>query len=245
MKTIHINCDLGEGGKYDAQLMPLISTCNIACGGHAGDAKSMLKTVLLAMENNVEMGAHPSYPDSDNFGRRSLVIPDYELKKSLLNQIQNLHEIVKVQGGKLTHLKPHGALYNDAAKDEKIAQIVLDSVLESGLDLSLYVPQNSIISSLAKGKIPVVFEAFADRNYNSDFSLVSRAKNNALITQKEAVFKHLLSMFSKGEIVCENDVKIPSVAATYCLHSDTPNSVEIIKFLDKEFSKMNIKIAKR
>ncbi len=244
MKKIHINCDLGEGGEYDAQLMPLISACNIACGGHAGDAESMLKTVQLAMRNKVEIGAHPSYPDRENFGRRSMIISEKELKKSLLEQVNNLHEIVKEQGGKLTHFKPHGALYNDAAKNKNIAKIVLDTLLESRLNLSLYAPQNSIISHLAKGKVEVIFEAFADRNYKPDYSLVSRGKSTALITEKEEVFKHLFSMFSKGEIACENHIKIPSNAATFCLHSDTPNAVEILNFLEQEFKKMNIVIAK-
>ncbi|TVZ25299.1 UPF0271 protein [Gillisia sp. Hel_I_86] len=244
MKTIHINCDLGEGGKYDAQLMPHISACNIACGGHAGDAETMLKTVSLAMENKVEIGAHPSYPDRENFGRQSLDISEKELKRSIQEQLFLLAEIVKKQGGKLTHIKPHGALYNDAARDEKIAQTVLDAILESGLDLMLYAPENSMISRLAEGKIPVLFEAFADRNYNPNFSLVSRAKNNALITQKEAVFKHLYSMFFKGEIVCEKSIKIPSRAATFCLHSDTPNSVEILEYLVEKFHALNIKITK-
>ncbi|WP_010231992.1 LamB/YcsF family protein, partial [Gillisia marina] len=215
MKTIHINCDLGEGGKYDALLMPHISACNIACGGHAGNATTMLKTVKLAMENNVEIGAHPSYPDIENFGRRSLKISETDLKKSIQEQLFSLHEIVVNQGEKLTHFKPHGALYNDAAKDEKVAQIVLDAILESELNLALYAPENSVISKLARGKIFVKFEAFADRNYNPDFSLVSRANSNALITKKEDVFKHLISMFSKGEIVCENGKKISSKAATF------------------------------
>lgn len=245
MQTIHLNCDLGEGGKFDAQLMPHISACNVACGGHAGDADTMHKTVMMAMEYNVEIGAHPSYPDIENFGRQSLDISENELKKSIQEQLFSLDAIAKNQGGKLTHFKAHGALYNDAVKDQKIAKIILSSIAESNLNLKLYAPQNSIISELANGKMEVVFEAFADRNYNPDLSLVSRTKNNALIIQKEDVFKHLFSMFSTGEIVCENDIKIPSVAATYCLHSDTPNSVEIIKFLDQEFSKMNIKIAKR
>ena len=244
MKTIHLNCDLGEGGKYDARLMPHISACNIACGGHAGDAETMLKTVLLAMEYNVEIGAHPSYPDTENFGRRSLKISGNELKRSIQEQLFSLHEIVKKQGGKLTHIKPHGALYNDAAKDEKIAQIILKSIAESDLDLKLYAPQNSIISELANGEIEVVFEAFADRNYNSDFSLVSRTKNNALITQKEAVFKHLFYMFSEGKIACENNLIISSAAATFCLHSDTPNSVEILEYLVEKLNALNIKIAK-
>ncbi len=244
MKTIHINCDLGEGGRYDALLMPHISACNIACGGHAGDAKTMLKTVSLAMENNVEIGAHPSYPDKENFGRQSLDISKNELKRSIQEQLFSLHEIVKKQGGKLTHIKPHGALYNDAARDEKIAQIVLDVILDSELNLPLYVPENSIISSLAKGKFPVLFEAFADRNYNPDFSLVSRSRSNALITQKEAVFKHLFLMFSEGKILCKNKKKIPSRAATFCLHSDTPNSVEILEYLVKKLNTLDIKISK-
>lgn len=244
MKKIHINCDLGEGGEYDAQLMPLISACNIACGGHAGDAESMLKTVNLAISKKVEMGAHPSYPDRENFGRLSMIITEKELKSSLLQQVNILNEIVKNQGGKLTHFKPHGALYNDAAKDKNIAKIVLDTLLESRLDMSLYAPQNSIISRLAKGKVQVIYEAFADRNYNPDYSLVSRAKSNALITEKEQVFRHLFSMFSKGEILCENHYKIPSIAATFCLHSDTPNAVEILEFLDQEFKKSNMIIAK-
>ena len=244
MQTIHLNCDLGEGGKYDALLMPNISACNIACGGHAGDEETMLKTVLLALENNVEIGAHPSYPDKENFGRLSLEISGKDLKKSILEQLNSLHTIVKMQGRKLTHIKPHGALYNDAVQDEKKARIILNSIAESGLDLKLYAPQNSIISELAKGEIEVVFEAFADRNYNEDYTLVSRTKSNALITQKEAVFKHLFSMFYEGKIACENDLKISSSAATFCLHSDTPNSVEILKYLVEKFNALNIKIFK-
>ncbi len=244
MQIIHLNCDLGEGGKYDAQLMPHISACNIACGGHAGDADTMHKTVMLAMEYNVEIGAHPSYPDVENFGRRSLDISENELKRSIQRQLFSLDEIVKKQGGKLTHIKAHGALYNDAAKDQKIAKIILNSIAESNLNLKLYAPHNSIISELANAKMEVVFEAFADRNYNLDFSLVSRAKSNALIIQKEAVFKHLFSMFSAGEIVCENKLKIPSFASTFCLHSDTPNSVEILEFLVRKFNALNIQIWK-
>lgn len=244
-KTIHINCDLGEGGKYDAQLMPLISACNIACGGHAGDARSMHKTVLLAMENHVEIGAHPSYPDRENFGRRSLKISANELKKSVKEQLFSLHEIVKKQGSELAHIKPHGALYNDAAQDENIAKIVLESVLESGLELPIYSPEKSMISSLASGKIPIVFEAFADRNYNPDLSLVSRGKTDALIIEKEAVFKHLYSMYFKHEIVCWNKEKIASEASTFCLHSDTPNAVETLQFLDKKFAAFHVEIYKK
>lgn len=242
MKSIHINCDLGEGGNFDAQLMPLISACNIACGGHAGDENTMLKTIRLAKKNQVEIGAHPSYPDRENFGRKSMEISNSDLKKSIHSQVLNLMKIAKKEGTKITHLKPHGALYNDAAKDENIAKIVMNSILEIDENLHLYVPQNSIISEIAKGKIKVFFEAFADRNYNEDYSLVSRSKSNALLTKKEEVFKHIFTMFSDSKIICENGREITSFADTFCLHSDTPNSVEILKFLQEEFLNNNIEI---
>ena len=242
MKEIHINCDLGEGGDYDADLMPLISACNIACGGHAGTLETMQHTVALALEHDVEIGAHPSYPDKDNFGRKSLDISAEELQLSLVAQILSLKQIAEAEGAKLSHIKPHGALYNDAAQDKKIAQIVIDSVLEFDEVLPLFVPQNSVISEMAKGKIPLIFEAFADRNYNENYSLVSRSKPRALITKKEAVFEHLFSMFSEGKIRCENGVEISCKANTFCLHSDTPNSVEILKYLHEKLAEKNIKI---
>jgi len=242
MNSIHINCDLGEGGRYDNELMPLISASNIACGGHAGTLESMHQNVVLAMENKVEIGAHPSYPDKVNFGRISMGIPAEDLKLSIVAQILSLKQIVEAEGGKLTHIKPHGALYNDAAKDENIARIVIDSILEFGENFAIYSPQNSVISKLAEGKIKVVFEAFLDRNYNENYSLVSRSKPNALITEKEFVFQHLLSMYSNEKIICENGQKIDCNASTFCMHSDTPDSVEILKFLQLKLKENNIQI---
>lgn len=242
MKEIHINCDLGEGGEFDADLMPLISACNIACGGHAGTVETMQHTLALALENDVEIGAHPSYPDKNNFGRKSLDISAEDLQLSLVAQILSLKQIAEAEGAKLSHIKPHGALYNDAAKDEKIAQIVIDSVLEFDEILPLFVPHNSVISEMANGKIPLIFEAFADRNYNENYSLVSRSKSNALITEKEAVFEHLFGMFSEAKIRCENGVEISCNTNTFCLHSDTPNSVEILKYLHQKLAEKNIKI---
>lgn len=242
MKYIHINCDLGEGGDHDEALMGMISACNIACGGHAGTVESMRVTVQLAMENEVEMGAHPSYPDKENFGRKSLAMTPDNLKQSLVAQILSLKQIAESEGGKLSHVKPHGALYNDAAKDENIARIVIDSVLEFDDKLSIYAPYNSVISRLAEGKIKVVFEAFADRSYEENYQLVSRENPDALITEKEAVFRHLYSMFSDRKIICLSGAEISCSATTFCLHSDTPNSVEILKYLHEKFSENNIKI---
>lgn len=242
MEYIHINCDLGEGGVHDQELMPLISACNIACGGHAGTLETMHHTVDLAMEHNVEIGAHPSYPDKENFGRISVKLSSEDLKRSLVSQILSLKQIAEAEGGKLNHIKPHGALYNDAAKDQKIAGIVIDSVLEFDEKFPIYAPPDSVISKLAKGKLEVVFEAFADRSYNQNYTLVSREIPTALITQKEAVFKHLFSMFSESKITCENGQNISCNATTFCLHSDTPNAVEILQYLHAKLREKNIQV---
>ena len=244
MKTIHINCDLGEGGEHDRELMPLISACNIACGGHAGTLETMQHTVDLAMEHGVEIGAHPSYPDKENFGRSSVKMNDEELKRSLVAQILSLKQITEAEGAVLTHIKPHGALYNDAQKNQRVAGIIIESILEFGDELVLYAPENSVIGDLAKGKLKLRYEAFADRNYNLDGSLVSRKEANALITQKEEVLKHLLSMFLEGKITTQNGQKIDTGATTFCLHSDTPNSVEILQYLHAELGAKNVKISR-
>lgn len=244
MKNVHLNCDLGEGGEHDKQLMPLISACNIACGGHAGTLETMQHTVDLAMEHEVEIGAHPSYPDKENFGRLSVKLNDEELKRSLVAQILSLKQITEAEGAVLTHVKPHGALYHDAQQDPQIAEIIIESILEFGNDLVVYAPENSELSRQAQGKLKVRYEAFADRNYNPDGSLVSRQKPGALITQKEAVLQHLLNMVLEGEIISQKGEKIDTHATTFCLHSDTLNSVEILQYLHQELGAQNLKISR-
>ncbi|MDT0645973.1 5-oxoprolinase subunit PxpA [Zunongwangia sp. F260] len=245
MKKIHINCDLGEGGEYDDKLMPLISACNIACGGHAGNQETISRTIDLAIANNVEIGAHPSYPDKENFGRKSMLISEEELEESIINQVQLVQRIAAEKGAEMIHIKPHGALYNDAAKNEKVAKIVLNSLSKIGGNCALYAPYNSVISKLAKGEINVVFEAFADRNYNEDFSLVSRSDPQAVLHQKEDVFQHVFYMFSEEKVATLSGVKKNFKAYTFCLHSDTKNAVEILQYLDRKLVKMNIKIQKK
>lgn len=244
MKKIHINCDLGEGGEHDGQLMPLISACNIACGGHVGTLETMQHTVDLAMENGVEIGAHPSYPDKENFGRISIPMESDEFKRSLVAQIMSLKQIAEAEGAVLTHVKPHGALYNDAFNNAEVAKIIIDSVLEFGNDLVLYVAEGSVISELAKGKLELRYEAFADRNYNPNGSLVNRKETGAVITQKEDVFNHLLSMISEQKITPQKGQKFYTFATTFCLHGDTPNSVEILEYLHRELPAKNIEIFK-
>ena len=239
-KKIHINCDLGEGGSFDEELMPLISACNIACGGHAGNLETMHRTVRLAMEHNVEIGAHPSYPDRENFGRDHLEMADDDLKYAIEGQVLSLKQIAESEGGKMTHIKLHGALYNDAAKDERIAKIIVDCLAEFDDNFRLYVPLNSKISDFAMGKFDLFFEAFADRNYNENYSLVSRSENNALVTEKEHVFKHVFSIYNDHKIRAISGLEMEAKADTFCVHSDTPSSVEIIDFLHKKFAEKRI-----
>lgn len=242
MKTININCDLGEGGHYDAQLMPLIASCNIACGGHAGNLETMQETINLAITNKVPIGAHPSYPDKENFGRKSIKMDLTDLKTSLTAQILSLKQLVEAEGGSLSHIKPHGALYNDAFTDSEIAKVIVTAIAEVDETLSLYAPQKSMLVSEAMGIIPVVLEAFADRNYLADYRLVPRSVENSVLNDKETVFEHLSRMFFSNTIITIDNQHLDCQAETYCLHSDTPNSVTILQYLHQKFAEKNIKI---
>lgn len=242
MKTIDFNCDLAEGGAFDADLMALISSCNIACGGHYGNEESITTAVKFALANQVNIGAHPSYPDQEHFGRKAMDISLTGLKSTLKNQILAVKTITERLGGKLYHVKPHGALYNEIAKDEVKAKLVIEVVKEIDENLILFTPPKSVIERLAKSKLTTWKEGFADRNYEADFSLISRSKNNAVLHEKEAIFQHVFLMISEGKIQVENGTFLEANFDTICLHSDTQNSVEILSYLREKLEAENIKI---
>lgn len=240
---IDINADVGEGLNNEVSLMPYLSSCNIACGGHAGDLDSMTTVVQLANKHDVKIGAHPSFPDKENFGRIAMNLSSKELLDSLKTQVEDLDRVLEYHNATMNHIKPHGALYNLAAKDEKTAKVILNLITSFSKPLKLYAPYNSVISKLAKQEnIQVVFEGFADRNYNEDLSLVSRQKSDALITKKEAVFQHVFKMISEQKIDTINGVEVELLVDTICVHGDTKNASVILEYLYCNLEANNIQI---
>jgi 5-oxoprolinase (ATP-hydrolysing) subunit A len=234
---IDINCDVGEGLNNEHLLMPYISSCNIACGGHAGDIETMTQVVSLALKNNVKIGSHPSYPDKENFGRKSIEISKEALKKTITFQIQSLEEIAEKTGAQLYHLKPHGALYNDLAKNETLADGFLDIIEVYKTKYKLYIPYNSAIAKVAKRRnFDIIYEAFADRNYNDDGSLVSRQKSNSIITDIGDIIAHISQIKNKGKVTTISGKKVITKADTFCVHSDTKNAVELVRNIHKFFN---------
>ncbi len=230
--SIDINADVGEGIGNEAQLMPFLSSCNIACGGHAGDTTIMAEVVKLARENRVKIGAHPSYPDRENFGRKKMDISCSALYKSLKTQVHALIDVLDEHHGQLHHIKPHGALYNEAAVDEETASIVIELMKSIPLPVKLYVPFGSVIAKVAKHEgIPITYEAFADRNYNPDLTLVSRQLPNALITDAESMFEHVIRILKKGVVKTVNREEVVIKAETFCIHGDNPKAVSLLKSL--------------
>lgn len=242
-KTIDINCDLGEGIGNEALLMPYISSCNIACGGHAGDKVTMSHIIDLALDYKVRIGAHPSFPDKKNFGRKVLDMSSLELYESIRNQIENLNSILVKKNVPLSHIKPHGALYNMAVKDESIAEIIVEVVKSFDKNLTLYVPYQSIIEKKAtENEVAIKFEVFADRNYNDDLTLVSRQNKNALIHDSSDMFEHVYEMIVNKKVNTINGVGKPIKVDTICVHGDAKNVVRNLRFLVQKLSLNNIDI---
>lgn len=241
---IDINVDLGEGVGNEAQIMPYISSCNVACGGHAGDLQTMHNVVQLAKKYGVRIGAHPSFPDKENFGRTPMEMSSTLLFTSVKNQIQSLLKVLKEENARLHHIKPHGALYNLAAVDEKTAKIIIEAIKRIAIPVKLYVPFSSVIADLAiKNNISIVYEAFADRNYNEDLTLVSRKKTNAVIIDENDMFNHVYRIISRGKVKTINGKEIAIKANTFCIHGDNPKAVKLIKNLRQNLKLKDIIVA--
>ncbi|MFD2098474.1 5-oxoprolinase subunit PxpA [Flagellimonas iocasae] len=240
---IDINCDVGEGVGNEAEIFPFISSCNIACGGHAGNTETMTQIVKLAQHHNVKIGAHPSYPDRENFGRQVMDISKQELQKSIIEQLKSFGAILTQEGGEMHHIKAHGALYNQTAKDKNLAETYLEAIQEYKTQTVLYVPFGSVIAELALQQgFDIWYEAFGDRNYNSDLSLVNRKQANALIQDPEQVLEHILAIIKEGHVRAVSGEFINIDAKTLCIHGDTPSALEILMYLSQEFSKHQVQL---
>ena len=233
---LNINCDLGEGLNNEHIIMPLIDSCNIACGGHAGDSGSMIECVEISIKNNVKIGAHPSYPDKINFGRKKIDISPSQLSYSIISQIESLETIADSYGLELNHIKAHGALYNQMIIDTELSNFYLNTIKDFKNKCSLYIPYKSEIEKIALKKgFSIIYEVFGDRNYNDDLSLVSRNNENALITDPESVVNHIKTIKETETVKTINGNYKKIKFDKICIHSDTNNSIEILKKLNQEF----------
>ena len=243
MVGVDINCDVGEGIGNEALLMPYISSCNIACGGHAGSSETIDSTIEIALKHHVKIGAHPSFPDTVNFGRKVLDISPGKLQQSIENQICLMQERLQMTKTKLHHIKAHGALYNLSAVDEDTAQILVNAVKKTTNDVFLYVPYNSVIERVALvNKQKIMYEAFADRNYNNDLSLVSRTQKDAVIIDKNKVFEHVYKMICHQKVTTISGMELKIKASTFCVHGDNPNALALLKHLVRSLNEKEIQV---
>lgn len=242
---IDLNCDVGEGIGNEAELFPHISSCNIACGGHVGDLNSMRIIARLAKQHGIKIGAHPSYPDKVNFGREVMEISDSELMESIRGQLSDFEMILGEEECTLHHIKAHGALYNEIAKNAPLAEVYLESIKKYKENTILYVPYGSVVSAKAqKMGFSVWFEAFADRNYTKELQLVSRKKEKALILHPEKVLNHVLPMIKKDLVRAITGELLKIKAQTLCVHGDTDSALEILMYLSKELPNHQVRLRK-
>jgi UPF0271 protein len=218
---IDLNADLGEGAGSDEALLGLVSSANIACGWHAGDAKTMRQCVRWAIEHGVAIGAHPSFPDRENFGRSTMHLPPDEIVANVLYQVGALAAIVKAEGGKLTHVKPHGQLYNQAVKEPELADALCEAVRRFDPSLRFFgLAGSGMIDAARRAGLTPVEEVFADRGYMPDGSLVPRSQPGALIEDEEQSLAQTLSLVRDRKVTAIDGSTVPVNAQTVCLHGD-------------------------
>jgi UPF0271 protein len=247
MKRIDLNCDMGESyGAWpmgaDAEVMPHITSANIACGFHGGDPATIRKTVRLALDHGVAIGAHPSLPDLQGFGRRPMKISPQDMYDLVVYQAGAVQGFARAAGAKLHHIKCHGALYNMAAIDEGLSEAMVRAARDLGA--MLYVLSNSKNFQVAKNAgIPVCGEVFADRGYSDDGTLAPRDKPGGMIVDAAQSVRQALAMIEDGTVISVNGKRVPVVAETLCLHGDQPGAAAFAVALRKAFKERNISVA--
>jgi UPF0271 protein len=232
---ININCDLGEKSKFhsiknDPELLNIVNSANIACGYHAGDEQTMDMVIQISKKNSVSLGAHPSFNDPENFGRKRMNLNSLEIKKLIFEQYEILQKIAQKYNENVTHIKPHGALNNMACEDLELATTLAMAIKEINEDIIYLVPTGSQMEVAAKkNSMRIACEIFADRNYEDDGNLISRTKPNALITDPDIAKKHVLNMVKNQAINCLSGKQIPCEIDSVCIHGDNESSLATAK----------------
>jgi UPF0271 protein len=248
MRTIDINCDMGESyGAWkmgaDAEVMPFISSANVACGFHGGDPATIRKTVRLAVDHGVAIGAHPSLPDLQGFGRRAMKISPQDMYDLVVYQAGAVEAFARAAGARLHHVKCHGALYNMAANDEALSEAMARAARDLG-GVMLYALSNSKMMETAKRfGVPVAGEVFADRGYSDDGTLAPRDRPGAMVEDANEAVARALAMVEQGHVVSLSGKRLPVSADTLCLHGDQPGAVTFAKAIRKAFAERNVGIA--
>lgn len=243
MATIDLNADLGEGDAYDAELLQVVSSCNIACGGHAGDSGSIAATIRAAMANSVSVGAHPSYPDREGFGRRSGFLSGESLRESLRLQLEDFSGVADELGATITHVKPHGALYTDAVVDADLADVIASAVAAMPGKPVLVGQAGTELESAARAHgLRFVAEAFVDRAYQSNGQLVSRSEEGAVHANIERIQRQAVCLARDGEVTARDGSIVPVRADTLCIHGDTPGAATAARAVREALEKEGIEI---
>ncbi|AZR72088.1 lactam utilization protein LamB [Anoxybacter fermentans] len=247
---VDINCDLGESfGRYklgqDDKILKLITSANIACGFHAGDPRVMYQTVKMAYEQGVAIGAHPGYPDLNGFGRREMKLSADEIYQLMVYQIGALQGFARLFGVKVEHVKPHGALYNQAAKDRVLAEAVAKAVADLDQELILFgLAGSELVRAGEKAGLRVAQEVFADRTYQADGTLTPRSRPDALIHDSDLAVKRVVRMIKEGKVETVDGAEISIKADTICVHGDEETALEFVKKLRAGLEKEGIEISK-
>ncbi len=246
MKQIDINCDMGESfGHFtvgnDQEIFPFISSCNIACGFHGGDPWHMEQTIRQALHHDVQIGAHPGYPDLSGFGRRRMDLPSEQLKACIKYQVAALKGMVESMGGRLHYVKPHGALYNTMVDDPSVASSVINAVRDLDSDLKLMGLAGSLVQSLAEEmNMPFIAEAFGDRRYEANGKLRVRNLEQSVLEEPTEAAAQVVSIVMKGQVTSLAGIVVPLEADSICVHGDNPQAVEILKAISEELIKHQI-----
>ncbi|MCP2042177.1 5-oxoprolinase subunit PxpA [Pontibacter sp. HSC-36F09] len=247
--SVDLNCDLGESfGAYrignDELILPFVTSANIACGFHAGDPGVMRKTVQLCLQHNVAIGAHPGLPDLVGFGRRNMAVSAEEVYDMVVYQMGALHAFVQAEGGKLHHVKPHGALYNMAATDTKLAEAIAEAVYKVNPEAFLYgLAGSELIYAGMRLSLQTTNEVFADRTYQQDGTLTSRRQPDALITDPDKATSQVMRMVQEGKVQSQQGVDVGIQADTVCIHGDGPHALEFARHVHETLQREGIALA--